>query len=278
MMAMDTPRRLQAEKERQKLIKKDEKGSRTDTPAVLPLAKLKTVEALFQPRFDSIAYAPGRSEGHVAILSAAAKGNADLDPLMVVAFGQDWYLVDGHHRVEAYRQAGRTDPVPIKVLPSELRGAERVSWAHEASFSDNKKNRLNLSGADKADGAWRAVAAGELGSKSETALKYGVGPSTIANMRQTKKALEGLEADFTNLQSWSAAKRELAWLGGSDGAERSNFQERQKMLLARNLKRAMQMNPAPGMLAAALEAYSPGIVNAMNLAPIDDDGGPDLDD
>ena len=54
---------------------------------------------------------------------------------------------------------------------------------------------------------------------------------------------------------------------------------KRRRLAARNLKAAMHMNLPPRLLAEVLENYSPGIVEAMNLAlkiEREDDAGEDM--
>ena len=123
------PRRDMAGKERMRLAKLSTTGSRSDTPDVLEIRQIKEMPNVFQPRFDSIWFAPGRSEGHVADLAKIPKAGRSLDPVTVMAFGQHWVLVDGHHRMAAYKEAGGPKAVPVVVLRSDLRGKDRVEWA-----------------------------------------------------------------------------------------------------------------------------------------------------
>lgn len=276
-MDMDVPNRALADKEHGLLVKKDARGSRTDSPTSLPPASLKVLTSLFQPRFDSIAYAPGISEGHVLGLARAAKGGADLDPLTVVAFGQDWYLVDGHHRLRAYAKVDRAAPIPVNVLVSDLKGDARVHWAVGASVADNKKTRLNMSSVDKADGAWRDVKA-RVGSKSETAAKHGVSETSIAKMRVARNALEAGGEAMSFLHSWRSAQLAVSRLNNADGANgQSDFRDKQRKVLAKRLKSVMELHPSPDLLAEGLEAFWPGIVTAMSQISVDDGGGTDFD-
>ena len=249
---------------------------RGDTPGSLPLRDIREAHDLFQPRHGSIAYAPGRSEGHIAALARTAKAGTELDPVTVAAFGNDWYLLDGHHRLAAYREVDWAKPIPVHALQSGLRGKERVEWAIERSYADNKKDRLNLSGEDKMDGAWRAVAHGAELSVAHTALAYGVSGRTVANMRKARRALEAAGGHPELMHGWSMAQGELRHLNGKDMGS-SDFAERQRREAAKRLKSVMDMHLSPGDLAEALEAFSPGIVEAMALARAgsgdDDDEG-----
>jgi hypothetical protein len=128
------PNRSQWAEEANRLSSLDDKENRPriGRPNALPIDAIKQSPALFQVRYDSIAFAPGHSEKHILNLGGfAAKGQA-LDPVKVVAFGTNWFLVDGHHRLEAYRRAGWKLPVPVEALQSDLRGRDRVNWAAQA--------------------------------------------------------------------------------------------------------------------------------------------------
>lgn len=162
--------------------------------------------------------------------------------------------------------------VPVHAITSDLSGGKRVAWAIEASFTNNKKNTLNISGTDKADGAWRAVRDGEQGSKSDTARAFGVAPSTIANMRRTLRLLGDTppsqsDRPLEQLHQWGSAQRELKDRDDNarDG-DKSDFLARRKIEAAKRLKGVMDLHLPPGELANALENYEPGIVRAMNAA------------
>lgn len=260
------PNRAAAISERKRLIKLDANGSRRDTPDTLALADIQMAEALFQPRHDSIAYAPGRSEAHIADLTRPVRAGDDLDALAVAAFGDEWFLVDGHHRFAAYSAGGRTGAVPVRAITSDLRGTARVNWAVEASYADNKKSTLNISSADKADGAWRAVAGADGDSKAALAAKYGVSSSLVANMRRVRIALEERSAYIVRLHSWRGAQIELRRLeSDGDGDSGNDFAERKRRDLAKRLRAVMDLRVSPAELAAALEDYEPGIVSAMSI-------------
>lgn len=251
-----------------RLTKKAAREPRGDQPERLPMSSIKQATGLFQPRYDSIAYAPGRSDGHVKGLARIVRAGRDLDPVTVVALGNEWFLVDGHHRLAAYAEAGRGGDyaVPVRIENSDLRGQARLDWAIALSFADNQKSRLNISDADKADGAWRAVASGAEGSKRDLAATFGVSESTIANMRRVCGEIEEAGGDQHMLMSWRSAKLELARLQGTGQASDPEYAEKRKRIVAKHLRPVMDMGLAPGELAEALEAYSPGIVDQMALA------------
>ena len=280
-LAQQTPDRQRRPMERRRLEKLARQSPRSDSPTHVQIDKIKQSQAVFQPRFDSIVYAPGRSESHVTQLARIAKRGSPLDPLKIAAFGNDWYLIDGHHRLQAYQQVGWCEPIPVQVLQSDLTGAARVDWAVRESTNDNKKNRLAMSDGDKMDAAWAAVAREDEGSVSETAERYGVSLRSVANMRKVAKTLTEGTVPPVAIHSWSAARREAKRLAGHDEMDRSDFDHdaKRKRLVARKLKGAMQMNLPPRLLAEVLENFSPGLVDAMALAlriERQDDGGEDM--
>lgn len=269
MSSVEIPNRSAITFTTERLTQLSKQGSRTDNPTRLSIAEIAEEPSLFQPRHDSIAYAPGCSEAHIDELAHAPRDGAPLDPVTITAFGNEWFLIDGHHRLCAYRQSGWQNKIPVKVLRSDLDGEKRVSWAVEQSYADNKKNKLNISSDDKTDGAWRSVVNNSGLSKGETALRYGVSPRTVATMRQIRKKLEETRCPkplMTRL-GWRGARAELRHrLGGENDPATGDYFDEQKRKLAKRLKGAMGMRPSPGQLAAVLENYSPGIIQAMTYA------------
>jgi hypothetical protein len=259
------PNRSASGKARAAMLKRAELDPTTTQPSHLAHEDIKQEPDLFQPRYDSIAYSPGRSETHIAELAKIARRGQELDPVTVAAFGDEWFLIDGHHRLAAYQEAGWTKPIPVNALQSELRGEERITWAVEMTFADNAKNRLNMNTADKVDGAWRAISRKTEQSKAHAKRTFGVSDGTVAAMRRVRDDLEEAGRPAEAFPSWRMAKSELRRLKEDDGEPRDFDQmwDMQKRHIARRLKPVMEMNLSPESLAEALEAYSPGIVQLM---------------
>lgn len=255
---------------RKELRKHANQPALSDTPTCLPPATIYRESALFQPRYDSIAFAPGRSEDHIDRLARIARAGTPLDPVKVIAFGQRWYLVDGHHRMAAYEAAGWTKPIPVTPRHSELTGDARISWAIQESVVDNKKNRLAMNDADRCDAAWFAVARGDGLSIKELSDLYGVGTSTVSNMRRTWRELQERDgsvtiADAASTWNWRRAKRRLQELLGTDREfdDEDVFDAVRRRKLAKRLKNVMDMNPSPRLLFETIEMYEPGLVTSM---------------
>jgi ParB-like chromosome segregation protein Spo0J len=174
-------------------------------PSRLQLSAIRTCEAVFQPRNVQDAFLA--SDSHVKTLIEAVKdgGVEAFDPLMVWWSGQGWYIIDGHHRLDAIRQAqkarsklGITD-VPVEVFAGTLNDAIAQSVA------SNSKNKLPMRLADKLEGAWRLIGLDNGMTKKQLHSVTAVSLRTIANMREKRKELIKQGEDPQAL-TWEDAK------------------------------------------------------------------------
>lgn len=247
-----------------KMAEKAAKPPRVDEPAELPLGDINQEPELFQPRHDSLAYAPGVSEAHIARLARQPRNGSPLDPVTVAAIGNAWFLVDGHHRIEAYKAAGWAKDIPVEVRSSDTLGPERVEWAIGLSCADNGKDRLGLADSDKQTRAWQAVARDACGSKEKLAERYRVSERNIAYMRAAKKKLEDAGRDPEDYPSWRRARSAVRELEGGD-APAGDWDEKKRRQLAKGLKPIMDLNPSPRELLEALEVFLPDIAVSFEV-------------
>lgn len=279
MAGVATPNRSARKFQTDQLIKLHALGGTEalGDPKELPLASIREEPDVFQIRQDSLVYAPGGSEAHIRKLAAIVRQGQALDPVKVVAFGDAWFLVDGHHRLEAYRKAKWTRPVPVDAAHSPLEGLERVLWAEGVGAAENKKDRLNVSVADKASAAWRSVVQGS-GSKAETARTFGVSERNVATMRVVKKRLSDAGFKPAELVSfgWNRALFEAKRLDG-EGAGDFDAREARKRLLAKNLVKALKLRPPAEVLLEVLEEMQPGISIELEAAIANAKLGADLE-
>lgn len=123
----------------------------------LAISSIKTAPA-YQPR--AVGLAPYRdrarlereSEQHVARLAECATGGGQLDPLLVARIDGRLYVVDGHHRLRAYKRAGRR-AVPARVL--DLTHAQAVLVSKLVNCSGAK---LALHAEQARECAWQVLA------------------------------------------------------------------------------------------------------------------------
>jgi hypothetical protein len=158
-------------------------------PKRLPLKSILVASEAFQPRLmDEDRRA---SENHIRDLASALERGDKLPPLLVTPVGQEFYLVDGHHRLGAYRAIGWEKTIPVEVFMGSVREAR------DTSIILNSKNKLPMTEASKFENAWKLVQAGtETYSKAQIAKITSVPLRTIGNMRKVwashQRKVEGL--------------------------------------------------------------------------------------
>lgn len=199
------------------------------------------------------------SEAHIRELADAAKSQ-DLDPLTIWWDGKSWTLIDGHHRAQAYIQAGKgAKAVPVEVFE----GSPQEALARAAKA--NTKDKLMMSPAEKSTTAWRLVVMLPGMSKSAQAIAAGVSERLVALMRHAKATLvrQGREPSELAQMSWDNARRTAK---GEDADEWSPEEEEkrvEKMALALRKALGVTAERQPGIFWQAIEVYSPQLARAL---------------
>lgn len=236
--------------EAREAIRRNLENFGSQPPAPLPewlsLDQIAKAVSVFQPRTLE-----GRMREDMAHLKtlAGAVGSPEkpkfLDPIAVWWGGDRWFVIDGHHRIEAYQQIGIRAAVPVTIFAGTLDEA----MAHSAA--SNSKDKLPMSMDDKMNAAWRFVVLTDW-SKTRIMEATGVSKGTIDNMRKAKaKLLEARGDDDSegelavtpeelSEKTWKAAKfeasgRELDPNYDPDDATRKRAGE-----IAQRLTRAIQ--------------------------------------
>lgn len=163
---------------------------RDDVPNRLALHEIIEMPDLFQMR--------GMSDRHVSDLVRAIQNVGELDPVTVVQVGAKAILIDGHHRLAAYRQAKRMTGIPVRYFSGTLE--EALLEAGQA----NSKAKLPMTSQERQNCAWRLVLLGKH-SKAQIGKASGVSTSQIGNMREVMKKLS-VEA-FECRAWWQARER-----------------------------------------------------------------------
>lgn len=196
------------------------------------------------------------SEAHIKELAKAPQHGKDLAPITVWWDGKWWACIDGHHRIAAYRSAGKGHhAVPVEVFSGPLEAA--VARAAEG----NTRDKLTMSSREKTETAWRLTLAETSFSKAKVAELSGASARTVATMREVRAKLAQLHPDRDPSElSWHRARM----LAQGQDVEEINWDDRIEKeaqqfanILAKHLgKRGHQRREA---FARALEIYDAGL-------------------
>lgn len=123
----------------------------------LSLDSITVRHAVFQLRDQGLTAVTDKLHVEDLIKEIGFRPDAGLDPIVVFWSGREWTLIDGHHRLEAYRQseAWGGKPVPVEIFEGTLDDAIR-----EATRL-NSKISLELYPKQRMDAAWRLVCLGD---------------------------------------------------------------------------------------------------------------------
>jgi hypothetical protein len=186
------------------------------------------------------------------MISALKDPGKPLEPILVFPAGGRFYVMDGHHRLDAYRTVKWGRPIPVEMFRGTL------EEAHKEALKRNSRNKLSMSKREKSEAAWALVKEGRC-SKSEIAELATVGLRTVGNMRATWKALrekepEGAALDYT----WTDALRWAHGWAPDDDADDWKEREAQKIVDAlRRHKIAGPLLKHLDITAIALERLDP---------------------
>lgn len=225
-------------------------------PEELPIEAFTLKPALFQARGEE------EDEAHIESLKRAIKINGSLDPVMVIQAGKQTVVIDGHHRLEAYKRLGIKTPIPVKYFKGSLKEAVLLSG------QTNSKDKLPMTSGQRQDYAWRLVRMG-LYSKSKIRQAAGVSDGQVGLMR---RVLSELEEEALQHDRWLNALREY------QGKEHEPFtdEDLEEMLetqaadyadrLARQFGNKLSTNPT--LAAKAFNMYFgrklPDLVSALH--------------
>lgn len=153
----------------------------TENPKSLRLSEIYIADQVFQPRQTE--YNLSATVDHIKGLANDLKSQkTPFDPLVVVPIGSKFFVIDGHHRIAAYRTAGWSESVPVEVNRVSLEQARRQSLSY------NNKNKLPMTLTDKQESAWKLVKEGVSKAKIHKATR--VSTSNIANMKRVLRKLK----------------------------------------------------------------------------------------
>ena len=233
-------------------------------PETLSLSEIRTCPEVFQPRVGR-ARDGAHNEDHVRELvqqlSNKPSESRFLDPITVYAVGRVAYVVNGHHRLAAYKRARSTVEVPVTFFEGTLEEAA------QQSIRANSKINLNMDKEDRNEGAWRLVVMDKTGAgkwtKVAIAEATGLSPRSVARMRSL---YDGLQAKLSKICEFSGERHEVdlgsyrdalrAERGGAgewDDEKEAKMVEQMRQALGKAFGR--QAHKHPDQFADALQLY-----------------------
>lgn len=220
----------------------------------LPIREIKTIETVFQPR--QMDKATAESGKHLGELKRALLAKGDLDPIAVWKVGGEWLCLDGHHRLEAYRQAGgRRTHVPVRIFCGSLEDAFRLT------VESNAPDKLNLTPDDKREAAWRMLLLGFSFRQINQATTISKG--TIHNMDKAKQRVrEVCPSVIVEVWTWKKVKELLSNTGGERNETWKDVKAKE---WAKQLARTFNGLPSqhPRIFAKALLTYDAETAKAI---------------
>jgi hypothetical protein len=170
----------------------------TAEPQQLLLKEIATDPDKFQWRVSQ--FNKVESAEHIRTLTRALRGSdVPFEPLLVFQMDGRFYVIDGHHRVAAYRKARWKKPIPVRVFVGTL------EQARLAALEGNIRDKLRMSGPEKREAAWRLVKEDKL-SKADIVKRGIVSEGTVSTMRRVLKSLTEVGMNPNEL-SWIEARR-----------------------------------------------------------------------
>lgn len=167
--------------------------------ASVALQDVATLEAAFQVRGGR--FRDGVLDEYLVDQLQRVLPLKDLDPVLVWRAKDRWYLLDGHHRLEAYKRANRTS------LPAVIFDGSATEAMREAGV-DNAKVRRGMSITEKNNRAWeitRAEPADERTSAKQIAADTGLSLRQIRYMRSVWSKMTDQDEDPEQFRTWKHA-------------------------------------------------------------------------
>jgi hypothetical protein len=225
------------------ILERSEKSERRreDTPTQLALSDIHVANNVFQWRLpDEDMLADERFvQELVDALEVQEPPLQPFEPLLVVPIGQRFFLVDGHHRLDAYATFGWEGPVPVEVFPRDLQEAVLEAWKR------NAHNKLAMTKASRFEAAWKLVKAGKL-TRADITRLTSVRRSTLTNMRSVL-------AEFgkrASVRTWAEARRLRR--DQEEGLGVDDWKQAAAREIALHLAKGPKQTTDPELLAMAL--------------------------
>lgn len=215
-------------------------------PRRLPLDSVELLPEVFQSRSRHDSVSGVVDLHHVDTLSRHLKADPsyELDPVAVLPVQGRFILIEGHHRLAAYKLRKRAE-VPVEVF----RGTPSEALIHSGSV--NRRDRLEMGRAERSQRAWELVCSGLGLSVQEVIEGSGVKKRTVMTMRS--KLREYAEQGQEPPETWHEVLHGKA-APDPDWLEKKIEEYRQKLTKAWGPSKGMNSGKK-GLLADALMAW-----------------------
>ena len=227
---------------------------RLDRPRALTFRNIHVADRVFQWRIreDNLA----ADIAHIRELARTIMDKRKpLDPLLVTAIGQRFYVVDGHHRLEAYRLAKWRREIPVTYFDGGLKEARAEAWTL------NYKNKLPMTHRDKLEAAWRLVKEGER-TQTEISDLTTISVRTISTMVGILKE----HGDAVRNKRWAFA-RSLQWSNKDQVEAGEDYVEKKAHKWAKQIFKNLGPDALTSVkgdvLARALEIVNPELPSIL---------------
>lgn len=229
-----------------------------EAPRKLPIEAIQQFPEVFQPRGPA-GYA---SNAHVRELARAPRSGHALDPMTIFWAGNCWAVIDGHHRLRAYRAADWRDDVPVKVFSGSL--DEAMGYAGKL----NSGEKLPMSNAEKKALAWKLTTCTKL-SKERVRLASGMSDGFLSHMRRIHTKLlkeNGMAVEGVAAMPWHDAQKQAAGEAPEkEVIDRDAWIEEKAQEMANQILKAIgkQGQQKHEVFARALEIYDGRLPDAL---------------
>jgi len=227
-------------------------------PSSLALDQVELVPEVYQGRtgFDPRTGVTEDGKAHVAGMAVTLKTSpaTGLDPVTILRVAGRNILIDGHHRLSAYRAAKR-GYVPVRYFEGDPKAAVLECG------KENLKTKLQVTSADRSQRAWELVCSG-LFSKAQIVAASGASDGNVANMRRSLKALEEAGEDVP--ERWRTVQLQKF----DDDGEHAQEQARdwaQKLSATFGPPKTFKTQGKKVMFAEALTLWSPRLAEELAM-------------
>lgn len=235
----------------------------------LPLGRIFLATAVFQPRLLN-GWELSRSADHVDNLLEAIKSSPHhtLDPIVVWWSGKCFRVIDGHHRLEAYRRAAKQPKLRVAGIPVIVFEGTLERAIAEA-IKGNAKDKLAMTREDKLNAAWRMSIDGGVSRKD--VWKYtGASTGSVSAMRRKISELQKIYPtswrDVAMSQTWIEIRAgDRTTLTEYDDEWEKRVIEAGILAIRKDFPRG-KLVKNPIIAYRILEGYSPNLV--ANIASI----------